>query len=349
MREGERGNLLVRARLKNRDEIGELGKSFNEMMEKVSQLVKQTNDSAMQVLQHSTVLLESSRKTQLSAKEINGASNEIAAGASSLADEAERGNELTTSIGEKMRTVTEANVRMSAAAESMLGVSARGIASMSVLTEKTSTTEQMTLLMVEKVGKLKESTSSVRNILEVLTKLTKQTNILSLNAAIEASRAGAAGKGFMVVAEEIRKLADQSRDSINVVGAITGTILAEIDETVAVLSEACPLFREQISSVKEADAIFNDVRYNMEQFVLQFGGVVESIRQLEQMQAVLSGAVSNVSAVSQQSSSTSEQVASLTAEQLNVCGSLVVLAEQLDSLSAGLRGSLSRFTVADAD
>ena len=82
--------------------------------------------------------------------------------------------------------------------------------------------------------------------------MTKQTNILSLNATIEAARAGTAGKGFMVVADEIRKLADQSRQSIDVVGQITETIQREIDETVNVLSDAYPIFQEQISIGKRS-------------------------------------------------------------------------------------------------
>ncbi|MEX2414507.1 MAG: methyl-accepting chemotaxis protein, partial [Paenibacillaceae bacterium] len=155
----------------------------------------------------------------------------------------------------------------------------------------------------------------------------------------------AAGKGFMVVADEIRKLADQSRQSIGIVGQITDTIQQEIDETVDVLSEAYPLFQEQIASVKEADLIFKNVQNNMGGFIDQLDGVTESIQQLEQSQLTLSEAMSSVSAVSQQSSATSEEVASLSSEQLNVSQGLVQLAEKLETLSNDLKKSLSSFTV----
>ncbi|MEX1031525.1 MAG: methyl-accepting chemotaxis protein [Paenibacillaceae bacterium] len=345
MKEGEQGNLQVRTNIRSKDEIGQLGQSFNEMMERITVLVKQTNQSAQQVLVNAEELLDSSKRTALSAKEISVATEEIASGASTLAVEAERGNDLTNHIGGQMLQVVEANLQMGNSASEVRRVSEQGIEYMSQLILKTSSTEKMTRSMVEKVDKLKESTNSIRKILDVLSSVSKQTNILSLNATIEAARAGAAGKGFMVVADEIRKLADQSRQSIGIVGQITETIQQEIDETVEVLSEAYPLFQEQIASVKEADLIFKNVQNNMGGFIDQLDGVTDSIQQLEQSQQTLSEAMSNVSAVSQQSSATSEEVASLSTEQLNVSEGLVQLAEKLEALSNDLKKSLSSFTV----
>ncbi|TBL81856.1 methyl-accepting chemotaxis protein [Paenibacillus thalictri] len=345
MKEGEQGNLTVRTTITRQDEIGQLGASFNEMMEKITQLVKQTNDSAKEVLTTAVDLSDASKKTASSAKEIAIATEEIANGASSLAVESERGNDLTAQIGMQMQTVVQSNVDMGNAASEVHKSSEQGIQYMSELIQKTNKTEQMTRSMVEKVDKLKESTRSIRKILEVLNNITKQTNILSLNATIEAARAGTAGKGFMVVADEIRKLADQSRQSIAVVGQITETIQTEVDETVNVLSAAYPIFKEQIDSVKEADEIFKQVQGQMGGFIHQLEDVTESIQTLDKSQLVLSEAMSNVSAVAQQSSATSEEVASLSNEQTNISSGLVRLSENLESLSNSLQESLSKFKV----
>ena len=345
MQEGAQGNLSVRTNFKNRDEIGRLGSSFNQMMEQITALVKQTNDSARDVLETSLKLTEVSKQTAASAKEISIASEQIAGGAMTLASEAERGNELTQGIGERMKAVVESNMVMGRSANEVRNSSEQGARYMATVIEKTNETEEMTRSMVEKVDRLKESTTSIRQILEMLNNITKQTNILSLNATIEASRAGAAGKGFMVVADEIRKLADQSKESIDVVGDITETIQREIDETVQVLSEAYPIFQEQTRSVKEADTIFHSVQQQMGEFIQHLDEVTSSVQQLEEAQTVLSEAMSNVSAVSQESSATSEEVASLTTEQLKVSDGLVQLSSQLESLSKSLQESLSKFTV----
>ncbi|OMF31746.1 methyl-accepting chemotaxis protein [Paenibacillus sp. FSL H8-0548] len=346
MTEGASGNLTVRSVMKKRqDEIGELSESFNLMMTQIQSLAVQTTRSAEDVLITATELSDASRKTAISAKEIAVATEEIAGGATSLAVEAERGTDLTGHIDVQMKKVIDANEQMVRSAQEVEKASEQGTAYMGVLIEKTGMTEEMTRSMVEKVDELKVSTGSIVKILDVLNSLTKQTNILSLNATIEAARAGAAGKGFMVVADEIRKLADQSRQSIDVVGQITEKIRGEIDETVHVLSDAYPLFKEQIGSVKEANQIFLTVSGQMGELVQRLDLVTDSIGQLDQSQAVLSDAMTNVSAVAEESSATSEEVASLSSEQLSISDGMVRLSEKLDTVSRELKESLSKFKI----
>ncbi|MCD9023083.1 methyl-accepting chemotaxis protein [Cohnella silvisoli] len=345
MNEGERGNLTVRSTIRKKDEIGQVSDSFNRMMEEITGLVRQTNLSAQEVLETAAALTDSSRKTAGAAKEIAIATEEIANGATNLAVESEKGTDLTLQIGSQVQSVINSNVEMGQSANEVEEAGRQGSIYMGSLIEKTGQTEEMTRSMVDKVDKLKESTRSIRKILDVLGNMTKQTNILSLNATIEAARAGAAGKGFMVVADEIRKLADQSRQSIGVVGGIVENIQREIDETVSVLSEAYPIFQEQIESVREANQIFVTVQDNMGGFVNRLESATDSVRQLEDAQNTLSLAMSNVSAVAEEASATSEEVASLSNEQLNISDGLVQLSNRLEAVSGQLRESLSRFTV----
>ncbi|WP_240941492.1 methyl-accepting chemotaxis protein [Paenibacillus sp. HB172176] len=346
MVQGAGGDLTVRSSIRKRhDEIGNLSENFNRMMIQITELAVRSTRSAEEVLFTATDLTDASRKTSISAKEIAVATEEIANGATSLAVEAEKGNDLTVHINDQMKQVIEANREMVASASDVERASGQGVEHMGLLIEKTGQTENMTRSMVEKVDALKESTGSIVKILDVLNSLTKQTNILSLNATIEAARAGTAGKGFMVVADEIRKLADQSRQSIDVVAQITEKIQAEIGETVQVLSEAYPLFQEQIGSVKEANGIFLSVQEQMGHFAKRLDSVTTSVGQLDQSQSVLSEAMTNVSAVAEEASATSEEVASLSNEQLSISQSLVQLSEKLDAVSKGLKESLSQFKI----
>jgi methyl-accepting chemotaxis protein len=345
MQEGANGNLKIRTKHKSTDEIGQLGVSFDVMMKQITDLVVQTNKSAQEVMETANELSLASKSTATASKEIAVATDEISGGASDLANEAERGNELTQNIGNQIMNVIQANLEMGKVSTNVQSSSELGIKYMSELITKTKATEEMTRSMVEKVDMLKDSTASIRKILEILNNITKQTNILSLNASIEAARAGAAGKGFMVVANEIRLLADQSKQSIEVVGQITIKIQQEIEDTVYVLSTAYPLFQDQIQSVKEADLIFKQVTNHMQGFIKQLGSVSNTVNELEQSQLVLSNAMTNVSAVSEESLATSEQVASLTSEQLSISQDLVRLSDKLERLSDELHDSLSKFSV----
>ncbi|MNS36085.1 Methyl-accepting chemotaxis protein McpC [compost metagenome] len=345
MQEGAKGNLSVRVAHKSRDEIGQLATSFNMMMEHITELVKQTNASAQEVLDTATELSQASDKTALSAKEIAIATEEIANGAGSLANEAERGNALSENISNQMHIVIEANQSMQASAREVEKSSHLGTEYLNNLMSKTNSTAEITQALSQKVDSLKNSTSSVLKVLEVMQNITKQTNILSLNATIEAARAGAAGRGFMVVADEIRQLAEQSRQSITMVAEITDQIQEEMNQTVTALAAANPLFAEQISSVKETNEIFVSVQQQMEKFLDHLGSVTDSIDALNQSQTVLSDAMGNVSAVAEESSATSEEVASLSNEQQSVGQQLVQLSNKLSNVSNGLKESLSKFRV----
>ncbi len=345
MEEGKKGNLTVRTQIRGKDEIGQLARSFNEMMDHITTLVNQVNSSSAEVLRTATDLTAASHNTAEAAKEIASATEEIAKGASTLATEAENGTHLTTAISDQMKSVVSANQKMGASANEVNKVSDQGTVYMNELISKTNETEEMNRAIVEKVDELKTSTLSIRKILELLNNITKQTNILSLNAAIEAARAGEAGRGFMVVADEIRKLAEQSSQSIKVVGEITEKIQQEIDETVQVMSEAYPLFQEQIESVKKSNTIFVSVKEEMNSFIIQLDSVSDSITNLEESQIVLFEAMANVNAVAEESSATSEEVASLSNQQLSIGEGLIDLSNQLEKVSHELKDSLSRFTV----
>ncbi|WP_347880721.1 methyl-accepting chemotaxis protein [Paenibacillus sp. F411] len=345
MREGAKGNLNVRTDHQSKDEIGQLSASFNEMMGQITGLVRQTSSTAQDVLSTAVALSDASKKTALSAKEIAVATEEIANGASSLAVEAERGSDLTSNISDQMHVVVTANEEMSKAARHVESSSERGTKHLNDLLNRTHETEDMTRSMMKKVDGLKETTSSVVKVLEVLQNITKQTNILSLNATIEAARAGAAGRGFMVVADEIRQLADQSRQSIDMVSQITEKIMKEMNETVQVLLDANPLFKAQMDSVKETNEIFESVQQQMVDFIARLDSVTDSIDGLNQSQVVLSEAMGNVSAVAEESSATSEEVASLSSEQQSVSNQLVDLSEKLENVSNELKETLSRFTL----
>lgn len=345
MLEGAEGNLAVRTDITSSDEIGQLSASFNKMMERITELVIHTNETARNVMETADELSDVSRKTADAARDIAASTEEIAGGATSLALEADQGNGLTGQILAQMDKVNLSAHEMEHNAHSIAELSKEGFNRLEDLLQETSTTGEKTNQLVLKVNELTETASSVTNVLNVMKNITQQTNILSLNASIEAARAGDAGRGFKVVADEIRLLADQSKQSIAVVAEITDTIMQDMNETVEVLSAVAPLFNQQVTSVQSTSEIFVSVNDQMTNFIGGLEDVTLSMDSLNHSQKVLSDTMGNVSAIAEQSSAASQEVASLSGEQHSVSDHLVDLATKLEQASSQLKEKLSKFSV----
>jgi methyl-accepting chemotaxis protein len=343
MEEGERGNLQVRTNFKSQDEIGRLGFSFNQMMQQIGMLVEQTHRSAQEVLETADELTHVSKSTSITAGEIAHASNEIASGTASLAAEAENENLLAERMVDKIHEVAAANHAMKEATNRVQRVSGQGTEYMNQLVEKTEKIVGMNRIIVRDAEELMNSTSSIQKILELMSSMTQQTNILSINASIEAARAGAAGRGFMVVANEIRKLADGSKHSIQTVAAITDEILRGIEHTTTSLNEVSPVMDEQMESVMEASNIFGSVKEQMNEFLQEIDKSSVFVKELIDAQQLLSVSITSISAVVEETSASTEEVASMSSQQYIVSEKLVDLSKRLEEMSETFKQSLVKF------
>ena len=342
MEEGEQGNLRVRTEFRRADEIGRLGQSFNRMMGQISALVDQTNASAKEVLITAEELAEASGNLP-NGRRNRGRHGTDCAGSGSLAMEAERENQLAENIGVRMSKVSDTNQVIAAAADRVLRVTGEGAQHMDSLVEKSTRINQVNRAIVQNAEKLKDNTASIHKILELMSEITHQTNVLSINATIEAARAGAAGSGFMVVANEVRSLADRSKESIQTVGAMILDIRREVQGSVDALTSASPLFDEQLHSVQEAQGVFDNVRHEMDALLTEISESTHAVEVLIDSQLALTDSISEASSIVQETSAATEEVASMSSEQFKVSEKLVGLSSRLEELSEGLRKSLVMF------
>ncbi|WP_237096779.1 methyl-accepting chemotaxis protein [Paenibacillus dendritiformis] len=343
MEEGARGRLGLQMKHRSQDDIGRVAASFNAMMARIGELVGRTEESAQAVLATAGKLTEASHATSQSAEEIALATEEIAHGSTMLAAEAERGNEWTGRTSAQMLQVIDLNVEMYRAAAEVEAAGQRGSAYMEDLGRKTGLTERRIHALVGKVDALKSGSGAIRHILDLLTQIAKQTNILSLNAAIEAARAGSAGRGFLVVADQIRSLADESARAIEHVRERTEAIEREMSETVEMLSGIRPVFEEQLAAVHGADSLFQEVQEHMGLFMAKLDQATEAVNELDETQRMLTEAMTNVGGVAEESAATTEEVASLSGEQKSVSEQLVSLSQELEAVSKHLTERLAQF------
>ncbi|WP_159888602.1 methyl-accepting chemotaxis protein [Paenibacillus puerhi] len=346
MKQAETGHLKGRLSfIKNKDEIGQVALAYNRMMEQIGQLIAETSQTVNEVTSSSHEMAAVAQETALSAKEIHAAADQIAQGAVDLASNAEQGMSRMEQMGTSLAQVLELQGKMSSSAQEVDSVCRRGGASVHELIRKTEYTEEGLKSVADRVNGLHATAQSVHLFLKVMTEMANKTKILSFNASIEATRAGLAGAGFKVISDEIRQLAEQSGASIVSIRELTHGIQTEVGEAVSSFSKALPFFQDMKHEVDVVHELFLSIQKQMDQLIARSAAVGTSLAHLDDTQIMLNRAMQEVSAVSEQSSASTQQVASVCSAQYTVGKKLEELSSRMKDVSEQLDLNIKRFNI----
>ncbi|MDQ0229086.1 methyl-accepting chemotaxis protein [Metabacillus malikii] len=223
--------------LQRRDEIGDISRSFNTMKQNLSAMISNVSSHAEQAAAASEQLASSAQQTGETSQQISMTINEIADGAN-------KQTYSVNSILEKMKkTVTDVENGQQASLEALdlaikSNTSAREGESVAQTTVKhLQEVNHQVKNSAESVKALGNRSEEISSIITVISEIANQTNLLALNAAIEAARAGEHGKGFAVVADEVRRLAEQTSTSANMTTDIINGIQQDTKNIVQVIEE----------------------------------------------------------------------------------------------------------------
>jgi len=195
------------------------------------------------------------------------------------------------------------------------------------------------------VSALAEKSKEIGDILLVINGIAEQTNMLSLNAAIEAARAGEQGKGFAVVANEVRKLAEQSGNSVQKIEELIREVQSGIEKAVQEMTKVESIADEQqkamSATVKSFAGIFeavSEISANIREVNSESINIAKNARQAET-------AIGQIVKISEQAAAATEQVSASTDEQANAVRSILESSEKLSELAGRLKGSINNFMV----
>lgn len=339
------GDLTVRTNFDSKDEIGQLSANFDSMIESMNEIIETVNLSSQNVRTSSESLSAVSEETNASGEEVAYAVNEIAQGAAKSAEDAEVVTERSDMLGLQINKITEQAASMIDIATQADSMNANGRSQMNELKSSFSESETTLETMANVIGTLEEKVSAIGTVMNTITEISSQTNLLALNASIEAARAGEHGQGFAVVAEEVRKLAEQSAQATDEVRNTVLELQAESQLVAEQLQNTRQNFQTQGVVVTETETTFGDISELMTTMQASIDNVTSEIAQVATLKEVVAETIQTMAATSQQTAAACEEVSASTDEQLRAIQSVTDAAEQLTELSEELTNAVHRFKV----
>ncbi|HEU0234719.1 MAG TPA: methyl-accepting chemotaxis protein [Gallionella sp.] len=294
-----------------------VGQAINHLMEKFRDIISHTTRS-------SEGIADASGELAASSSQVNKSSSAQADAASSVAAAVEEVSVSVSETAANARTAGEIVEKSRAGTESALAV----------MTETVQNVNGIAALIRESgsnVGRLDESSKRIGGIVQVIKEVADQTNLLALNAAIEAARAGEQGRGFAVVADEVRKLAERTSKATTEIASLIGDIQNHIGETVTGMQQANTQVTESLELVGRTETALHRIGDDSREVASNVQSIADAVR--EQDVAI------------QQVAANVEKIAQMAEENSAAAASSSDTAIQLDRLSSVLKDSVARFKV----
>ncbi len=325
------------------DEFGTMSAAIRDMRETVSTLIQKTSHSAEQ-------LAASSQELNASANQASQASEQVAqsvtTSAASVVEQQQNVGDSLDSINAAMNSINNLGKTadtVSSHATKANNQASAGSGSVDTAVEQIISVEKIVNDSAATVDKLGKRSQEIGQIVEAISGIAEQTNLLALNAAIEAARAGEHGRGFAVVSEEVRKLAEESQEAAQKIAALIGDIQAETTNAVDSMQKGTAAVRTGSESVQKLRETFDDIREATDNVAVEAKNMV---RELDAIAKATEKIRDNSQAISDKSASVSREMESVSAaaEQQSASAEEISSAsDELSRLAQDLQNSLQAF------
>ena len=309
------GDLTAHVTVQGKDELSRVGLSFNQMASQFSHLISEVNASSEQVNQ--------------TANGLSTAAGQVAQGSRLQSEQAAAAANSVELLNAAFKEIAATSVDIVSAANNARELSSRGsqvVSSAVQGIEKVAKTVSESAVSISDLG---QRSKQIGQILSVIKDIADQTNLLALNAAIEAARAGEQGRGFAVVADEVRKLAERTTSATAEISTMVGAIQKDTQQAVETMRQSSDDVRDGVALANEAGKALKDISESVEHVVAMIGQIANSTR--------------NQSEASESLTATVEEIARMAVETRSANEHAVSASEEMATRSHGLRSIISRF------
>lgn len=310
-----RADFTQKMDLQRSDEFGVLAAGFNNMTDEIKTLIGQVQKSGIQVNTSITEVAATSKQQQATANEIAATTTEISA----------TSREISATSRELVKTMND----VSSVAEQTAVLAGGGQASLSRMEETMHHVVEAAASINSKLAVLNVKAGNINQVVTTITKVADQTNLLSLNAAIEAEKAGEYGRGFSVVATEIRRLADQTAVATYDIEQMVKEIQSAVSAGVMGMDKFSEEVRRGMQEIQQVGNQLSQIIQDVQTLAPRFEAVNEG------MQAQATGAEQISEALAQLGEAAQQTVESLRQSSLTI--------DELNQVSNNMRSSISRF------
>ena len=342
------GDLRVRFSedaLNRVDELGTIAESSQALVDELTKVIGSAKELSGDVSAAGEELSESATQASMASNQVTSAIDDISKGAVGQADSVQTSANNTADIGNDIEGITTNVGQLGSYAESMREASTRAMQALDQLMMQNESTVESMKSIDAQIRSTNEAAKNISAASDLITNISSQTNLLALNASIEAARAGEAGRGFVVVADEIGTLASKTQEATVTINGIIDKLIDESEKTVYTVQELNAAIEEQTRKIESTKNDMISMQENVLSVTDSSSSISNRVDTLNESKNSLVGIISDLSAISEENAaSTEETTASM--QELNATFEVISnSAEALKGLANNLNEDLSFFTV----
>ncbi len=319
---------------------------YNEMREHLSEMVQEISRSSETLAGTSTQMASTSHETGQALTEIADAVNSVAEGADHQARSVQEAVRITEQLAESSAASAQTAEETATAAAETQELAQKGVAAAEGAANSMEAVRDSSAMVSKAMESLSQRSDRIGGIVGTITEIAQQTNLLALNAAIEAARAGEHGRGFAVVADEVRKLSEQSKQAAESIESLIAEMQNETTKAVTVVEQGAEQTREGAETVERARDAFVQIGASTEQMSARVSEIATAIREIAASGTQLRDSMNEVSSVAEQSSAATEEVSASTQQSTASTQEVAAGAQQLAATAQQLDALIGKFTVA---